>query len=638
MAILSIKKMTLIGLESEKSKVLQTLQALSAFELIDVDEQIKEECNKQIDANLSEIENQLNDAKACIDFLKKHDESKKSLVPKKPEYTENQITALDTLREEALPVMQKAKELEKQLSDQKSRATYLNSMKLQLMPWEALDIPLEEIKSTKTCKVMIGYVANEKDNAFSEATKEFEGLYLQEVGVDKDKKAAFIICLNEKYQELLEILKEHSWQEIQFAGHMGTAKRQIELIDAELKTIETLKLEVEEQSSAVARYYEKVGAYFDALSNELSKRNTVYKTVNTDKAFVMQGWVVEKDKELIQQELLKTDPDLYLEFTDPTEDDDIPTVLTNPRLVQPFEAVTDLYSKPSARGFDPNFLMAPFYFIFFGMMVSDAGYGIVVSILATAALLIMKPEGMMKKLMTLIAICGISTLIWGALFGGWFGVSLKPIWFNPLQEPMMMLIVCYAFGVIHIFTAMGIAAYMSIRRGDLFAAFFDQFVWMVLLISLPLLAVPQAAPIAKWVAIAAALALILTQGRGQTTIIKKLLSGILSLYNITSYLSDVLSYSRLFALGLATSVIAMVINTVAGMMAGSFIGNIFMVVILIGGHIFNIAINVLGAYVHSSRLQYIEFFGKFYEAGGRQFKPLSYKTKYIKLKKQEIEG
>lgn len=638
MAILSIKKMTLIGLESEKSRVLKTLQALSAFELIDVDEQIKEECNKQIDANLSEIETGLNDAKACIDFLKKYDVSKKSLVPKKPEYTENQITALDALKEEALPIMQKAKELEKQLSDQKSRATYLNSMKLQLLPWAALDIPLEEIKSTKTCRVMIGYLANEKDNTFLEATKEFEGFYLQEVSVDKDKKAVFIVCLNEKYPELLEILKEHSWQEIQFAGHMGTAKHQIEMIDTELQTIETLKLEVEEQSAAVARFYEKVGAYYDALSNELSKRNTVYKTVNTDKAFVMQGWIVDKDKELIKQELLKADPDLYLEFTEPTEDDDIPTVLNNPRIIEPFEAVTDLYSKPSARGFDPNFLMAPFYFMFFGMMVSDAGYGIVVSILATTALLVLKPDGMLKKLMSLIAICGISTLIWGALFGGWFGVSLKPIWFNPLQEPMMMLIVCYAFGVVHIFTAMCIAAYMSIKRGDLFAAFFDQIVWMILLISLPLLAVPQAAPIAKWVAIAATAALVLTQGRGQKSIIKKLLSGILSLYNVTGYLSDVLSYSRLFALGLATSVIAMVINTVAGMMAGNFIGNIFMVLILIGGHIFNIAINVLGAYVHSSRLQYIEFFGKFYEAGGRTFKPLSYKTKYIKLKKQEIEG
>ncbi len=638
MAILPMNKMTLIGLESDKNCVLKTLQAMSAFELIEVDEQIKEKCNNEIDANISAIELELADVKTCLEFLKKYNNVKKSILAQKPEYTEIELNALDKLKAEAMPIIEKAQGYESQLSDQKSRVTYLNSMHMQLESWRTLDVPFEDIKPTKNCRFLLGYLDLKQSEEFFEKVKEFDGVYTEQICIEKDRIAVFIACMNDSYDELLTELKMYSWQEAPFIGLTGTAQHQLDTIEAELKMIEAMKQEVEEQATAISRFSEKVEAYYDALNNELSKRVTAYKTVATQKAFVMQGWVVEDDKAFIQDVLLKDIPDLYIGFAEPGEDEIVPTVLKNPKLVQPFEAVTDLYSKPSASGFDPNFIMAPFYFIFFGMMVSDAGYGILISIAATAMLMVLKPVGMMKKLVSLIAICGVSTFIWGALYGGWFGVTLPPLWFNPLQQPIMMLAVCFAFGAVHIFVGMGINAYMSIKRGHVLDAILDQFVWFIMIISLPLMALPETAPIAKWTAIASAVCLVLTQGRQQKTIIKKFTSGLLSLYNITGYLSDILSYSRLFALGLATGVIAMVVNTVAGMMAGSIIGDIFMVAILIGGHLFNIAINVLGAYVHASRLQYIEFFGKFYESGGVEFKPLSYKTKYIKIKKQVSEG
>lgn len=641
MAILSINKMTLIGLENDKEKVLKTLQAMSAFELIDVDEQIKEECNNEIDNSVSELELELAGVKSCLDFLKKHNNAKKGLLAQKPEYTENQITDIEHLKEEAMPIITKAKELEGQLSDQKSRTTYLNSMRLQIEPWRNLDVPFEKIENTKNCKILLGYLDNEQSTELSdelfEGLNQLDGAYVGKISADKERIAVFVACVNECYEEVMAELKSHGWQEAPFVGLQGTAQYQLDTIDSELNTIDSMKLEIEEQVSAIARYSEKVEAYYDALDNELTKRSTALKTVKTNKAFIMQGWIVEDDKEFIQNMLLEKVPDLYIEFSEPAEDEMVPTVLNNPKIVQPFEFVTDLYSKPSAKGFDPNFLMAPFYFVFFGMMVSDAGYGIVISIAATAMLLLMKPQGTMKQLVTLLAICGVSTFIWGALYGGWFGVTLQPIWFNPLEEPMYMLAVCFIFGAIHIFVGMGIKAYMSIKRGHLMDAILDQFVWMIFLVSLPLLAFEQTSAIAKWVAIGSVAILIFTQGRHQKSIIKKFFTGLLSLYDITGYLSDILSYSRLFALGLATGVIAMVVNTMAGMLAGSVIGTIFMIPILIAGHLLNIAINVLGAYVHACRLQYIEFFGKFYEAGGKEFKPFSYKTKYVRLKKQSNE-
>jgi V/A-type H+-transporting ATPase subunit I len=299
--------------------------------------------------------------------------------------------------------------------------------------------------------------------------------------------------------------------------------------------------------------------------------------------------------------------------------------------------ITDLYSPPGKRDFDPNVLVSVFYFIFFGMMISDAGYGIVLTGLGFWALKALKPKGMLKKLLGLIALGGISTTFWGVMFGGWFGDLLpaKPIWMNPLDDPMSLLIFSFILGIVQIFVGLGAAAYKNIKAGRVLDAVFDQGLWAVLLVGLIMFAFPQLGGTAKIISIAGAAGLVLTQGRNKKNILGKLMSGVLSLYDVTGYLSDVLSYSRILALGLATGVIAMVVNTMAKMLGFNIIGYLLMTVALIIGHTFNIAINALGAYVHSSRLQYVEFFSKFYEGGGRTFSPFVLKTKYINLLNEE---
>ena len=221
--------------------------------------------------------------------------------------------------------------------------------------------------------------------------------------------------------------------------------------------------------------------------------------------------------------------------------------------------------------------------------------------------------------------------------GGWFGdlIKLKPLWFNPLDDPMRMLIVCFVLGFIQIFFGMGVRAYQDIKAGRILDAVFDQGLWFILLIGLISLAFPQFSAAGKWLAICGAIGLILTQGRSQKNIFRKFFSGLVSLYNITGYLSDVLSYSRLLALGLATGVIASAINTMGGLLAGSIVGVIIMIILLIGGHFFNLIIGTLGAYVHTSRLQYIEFFGKFFEGGGKAFHPFCKTTKYVDIEERE---
>ena len=308
-----------------------------------------------------------------------------------------------------------------------------------------------------------------------------------------------------------------------------------------------------------------------------------------------------------------------------------------------------MYSLPDYHGFDPTSIFALFYAVFFGMMLSDAGYGILMAAGCFFALKKFELEGMTYKMVKLFFYCGISTIIWGALFGGWFGdivavfsrtflgreAALEPIWFNPLDDPMKLLILSLALGVVHIFIGMGIKAYMQIKEGKWFDAVCDEGFWYITIIGLiawlgggtvnP--ALPKAG---MYMSIAGAAGLLLTGGRHNKGF-GKITGGLSNIYSITSYMSDILSYARLLALGLATGVIAQVVNTMGTLFGGGTLGLIALTVIFLFGHTLNLAINALGAFIHSSRLQYVEFFGKFYIDGGEPFDPFRKKTKYIKL-------
>ena len=258
-------------------------------------------------------------------------------------------------------------------------------------------------------------------------------------------------------------------------------------------------------------------------------------------------------------------------------------------------------------------------------------------------------EGMAFKMIKMFFYCGLSTAFWGALFGGWFGdiatvvadvffgkeFVIKPIWFNPIEDPIKLLIFSLALGVAHLFTGLGIKAYMDIKDGRWFDAICDEGFWIVTITGICAwlggsMAIPAIAGVGQWMTIVGVLGLLFTGGRKRKGF-GKVIGGFSNVYNITSYLSDILSYSRILALGLATGVIAQVVNTMGSIFGGGIIGAILLLCIFIFGHILNIAINVLGAYVHTCRLQYVEFFGKFYEDGGEPFEPMGSKTKYIRI-------
>ena len=378
----------------------------------------------------------------------------------------------------------------------------------------------------------------------------------------------------------------------------------------------------------------------------------------------MSGYVPKQSVPKLQKSLAGK-YDCVVDIEDTTEDEDVPVLLKNNKFAASSEGVLEAFGLPAKGEVDPTAIMAVFYVFLFGLMLSDAAYGAIVSI--ACGILILKFPRMassMKKSLQLFFWCGISTLFWGIMFGGYFGdvvdvisqtffdkkVSIPALWFVPLNNPMKLLVYSMLFGTIHLFTGLAIKGYMCLRDKKYMDFFCDVILWFVFLIGLLIMLLPSdifasiaqaqivfppaVNALGKWMAILGAVGIVLMSGRANKNFGLRIALGAYDLYNVTGWLSDVLSYSRLLALGLATGVIASVVNQMGSMGGKSVFGVILFIFAFVVGHIFNLAINLLGAYVHTNRLQYVEFFGKFYEGGGRAFNPFKENTKYADIKEE----
>ena len=383
--------------------------------------------------------------------------------------------------------------------------------------------------------------------------------------------------------------------------------------------------------------------------------------------FVMTGYIPEKDSEKLKSILFER-YGAEVELED-AEGEDVPVVLKNNSFVAPAEGVVLSYSAPSRFELDPTAVMAFFYYIFFGMMFSDAGYGLVMSLACGLALLKFKNmEPGLKRSIKMFFFCGLSTTFWGLMFGSFFGDAVTvifntfvghappnipgittPIWFNPTTGtgPTTLLMFSFLFGIIHLFAGLTLQAVNYIKQGKFIYAVYDDLSWILVvtgavlaLLSTDMLSGmlggfmldPVFLTIGGIMAGIGAVLILIFSGRESKNPLKRLLKGAYNLYGATSYLSDILSYSRLLALGLATGVVAGVFNQLGSMMGNSPVGIILFIVVFVIGHLLNIGINALGAYVHTNRLQFVEFFGKFYTGGGREFKPYAVNTKHYNIK------
>lgn len=647
MAIVPMHKIFLAGMKADQNAIMEHLLRAG---VVQVEEFSPEESQKYIEsatppsvvADFNAIEDRLFSVKTAISSLAPHDRRKKGLFAAKTEVSRRAYQETIAQRGEIEKIVSTICSYEKTLEELRAESNHLVHRKEQFASYRGLDIPLETA-GTKDTTVLIGTIPSLFDFREIKEKVKAEGFAAELLLISQDEIShyVFAVCLDEQIDEFRSFLEEYGFDQNKMENIKGTAAENISILQKKQEELSRRAEHIEKDLLTMVEYLPKLEILFDYLTAERDKIVAASSLLETKSSFFLTGWLPKKSSAALEKFLLEQYPQIVVEITEPAEEEDYPVLLENNSFVEPFEMITELYSLPNPHEVDPNPTMSVFYMMFFGLMLSDAGYGIILSLLTGFVIWKYKPEGLMNKMMRLLFLGGLSTIFWGVLFGGWFGdlfsgtyfpslPAISPVWFSPLNDPMTLLLWSFVFGAVHLFTGMAVKAYMLIKDGHWLDAIFDIGFWYVFLIGLVLLFV--GGPVGKIMAIAGAVGLILTQGRGEKNIFLRLGKGLFSLYDVTGYLSDVLSYSRLLALGLATGVIAQVVNTMGKLTGTSVIGIIFFIIILLVGHTFNLAINTLGAYVHSSRLQYVEYFGKFYTGGGRAFRPLARKTKYITIK------
>lgn len=636
--IVPMKKLTLAAPLEYREEILQALQSICAVQLISAGG------GGQASA---EAEGRVQRLQSAGELLKPF--AKKAGFGPKPEATRQELEA------EIQPALELCAELEglqrriaQNGGDTEKRSQQLSA----LLPWAEMADPLENVHSTQNVRVMAGTVPAEGVKALMES-----GALVRLYGGDKER-AALVICPKEQYEDIAPDIRAAGFQEKGFGELKGSAAENIERLKKEIAALKAERAELSAQLAAFAHRREEICRALDGAAIGRDRERSIEELAHTDTAFLLTGWVREDMTDKVRREIEKITDVYYLDLEDPAEGDAVPTALKNSRLITPYEAVTSLYSLPAYGTVDGTPLMAPFYFIFFGMMLSDTVYGAVLALGAWAFLKYTKPAGMVKNLAELLMMGGISTVFMGLLFGTCAGVSWPVIFrgtalentfplIDSSADPIAMLALCAAMGIVQMFYAVFIAAYSCVKRGDWAGAIVDNLAWVfiitgLLMMAAPSLGLPAALGTAgKWMAIAFAAVVLLFAGRSKKNIAGRLMSGAGKLYDVTSWLGDVLSYARIFALGLSTGVIGLVLNTLCwDMLFASFKGKpalmaagfVIVTVLSVALHAFMMAISTLGCFVHAARLQYVEFFGKFYEAGGKAFRPLRYETKYVNVK------
>lgn len=654
MSIINMQRVAVIGLDTEKEKLMNQLMDFGAVELTDQSGKLSEEIwagSTSIDEDrekVTALEAKINRAEQALEVIEKYGDIKHPLFKTRRTVKKTQmgqILAEEETNEKNVDYLLGQSDRIHSLNEKLNK---LNQDTASLNPWVNYDLLLETT-GTETTAIFMGVLPVGTDTAQLAASleEEIETVLFKVVGSDKDMFYTAALTPEERQDDVLALLKKSGFSQVTFKEMKGTVKENLERIKGEKDVLENEIKETAAEIAAAAGMKDGIEEYSDILTIRLDKEKIRSKLLKTQKTFFIEGWVpkrcVEKASEILDEN------GCFYTFRDPLEDEEVPVLLENPSVVVPFEAVTEMYSLPAYSGFDPTRIFALFYAVFFGMMLSDAGYGILMAAGCWVALKKFDLEGMTYKMVKLFFYCGISTVIWGALFGGWFGdivpvftktflgkeVAVSPLWFNPLDDPMKLLILSLALGVVHLFIGMGIKAYMQIKEGHWFDAICDEGFWYITIIGLIAWlgggSINETLPqIGMYMSIVGGAGLLLTGGRHNKGF-GKITGGLGNIYNITSYMSDILSYARLLALGLATGVIAQVVNTMGTLFGGGIGGLIALTVIFLLGHTLNLAINALGAFIHASRLQYVEFFGKFYEDGGEPFDPFRRKTKYIKL-------
>ena len=650
MAIVKMNKFTLLTFESKKQKLLREIQGLSNVEFINLQddeflekyEELKSLAKDDIDLEYSKYEENLSKAKFVLEFLKKY-------VPKKSglkSLQEEKLTlTLDELDEKVKASKweesyNKAKEKEAELANLDSNITKLQAEIDTLIPWQDLDVAFSEIKDLKNTSYFLGTIAKYYEDTLLE---ELSNAYVEIISRSSNDINLLILSNKEDSENVSEVLRGVGFSAFK-TEHKDVPMKLILEFKHQIEELQSKKFFIEEEIASFEEDLKKLELAYDYFVSKVERVKVSTNFLKTKNICAIQGWIAQEDNEELKSICSNTlKNDYYIEFEDVKEDeiDDVPIKLKNGELVSAFESVTGMYSYPKYNQIDPTPLLAPFYLIFFGMMVADVGYGLLVLIGAALALKFLKLDEGKKDFAKFFLYLSFPTIFFGAIYGSFFGdiITLPTQIIDTNKDVMTIVILSLALGVIQIFFGLFIKVYSLIRIGKVKDALLDPGSWIITLLSIGGIAAVKFLKLPNILgnifigtAIIGAILIVIGGGREEKSTGAKIGQGLYSLYGITGYVGDLVSYTRLMALGLAGGSIAgalnLLIHTLPGV-AAIVIGPILFVLF----HIFNLGLSLLGAYVHTARLQYVAYFGKFYEGGGRPFKAFKVSEKYIKIKR-----
>ena len=634
-----MKHLRLLGMESEREALLKAMQDMECVEISSIDgseEALKSGFAKPDDKALMSAQEASRAYRTALASLDRFAPEKKGMFRKRQgvsraaffsaESEENARTAAETINKDT-----------RRLGEIESERTKNEALRATLAPWLTVDAPLGGADGALA--VFFGTVGlNVTDDALKALADSLDGLLTwQQASSDRSLRYLLVMCHGSVKERALSALRDLGFSTVSFRGMTGTAKENDKALAENLAALEKERQEIEQRIAGLGGKREALLEASDRAAIALRREEAKSRLVGTDKVFLLEGWLPADHCAALEKAL---EPfTCAIETREPTEDEypQVPVQLKNNKLTRPLNMVTEMYSLPAYGTLDPNPLMAPFFILFYGIMMADMGYGLLMMIASVIISKKYRPKGTSGELFSLLGLCGISTFIMGALTGGFFGdfltqlvaivspgtVFALPKLFDPLDDLTMILIGSMALGMVQIVTGMAISLIEKCKRKKFLDAFFEEITWWIVFIGIALLALGKGAAV-LYVGCALVLLGPIVQGKGWGR-----LTGVFgSLYNhVTGYFGDILSYTRLMALMLAGSVIAQVFNMLAAMP-----GNVIaFIIISMLGNAMNFGLNLLGCYVHDLRLQCLEFFNKFYVDGGKPFRPMTLDTEYVDL-------
>ncbi len=669
MAVLPMKKIDIYGLNRNRKHILEFLQRQASVEVSQTPIEDGEVVLFKEDVNSSKtmFENNKKSVEASItilDSMVKPESSGLSMFEGRRTLSVSDYEKVENNSNSTIKIARKIVSLNKHISDLGADIIRNQAAIEALVPWKSLDISMR-LKKTDSSSIFLGtmpgsYTYEGLIAMLAEEIPEITAYEIEIVSSTTQQTCVFAVCHNSVSEEFEAGLRAHGFS-YPVAPSKTSPSERIDILSDRIKKAQNEINDMQNQIKSFATERDNLLKCYDYLQARLEKYEVLGEICQTRKTFFINGFITKEDSLKLKAKL-ESKFDCYVELYEPSENEDVPVKLKNSAFAAPVENVVESYSLPGKGEIDPSGIMAIFYYFLFGLMLSDLAYGLIMTIGCAVVLSKYKTmEEGLKNSVKMFMYCGISTAFWGLMFGSFFGDvievvgatffnatwSTPTIWFKPINEPMTLLMFSLLLGIIHLFTGLGMKFYLLAKAGQIKDAIYDVVFWYFLvgggvlyfmsmemfkdISGLGFTLDPMIGNIAAVFAGIGAVGIIFTAGRSSKSPAIRIMKGVYGLYGATSYISDILSYSRLLALGLATGVIASVFNQMGAMGGGGVVGAIVFVIVFLLGHSLNIGLNVLGAYVHSNRLEFVEFFGKFYEGGGKKFNPFSAKTKYFKI-------